>query len=102
MVNAGIDAYQGIQTSAGMDLKELKAKYGDRLTLWGAVDCGILVAGTTEDVRKEVEYEIKNGAPGGGYILGSANTIQAGVKYENYMGMLETLRKNGKYPVKTF
>jgi uroporphyrinogen decarboxylase len=99
MVEAGIDGYQAIQPSAGMDIRELKRRYGKRLTFWGAIECGLLVAGTVEDVRREVEYDLKYGAPGGGFILGSANTIQYGAKYENYMAMLETLRAKGSYPI---
>ncbi|HSA24479.1 MAG TPA: DNA polymerase, partial [Myxococcota bacterium] len=36
-VEAGYEAYQSIQESAGMDLAQVKARYGDRLTLWGGV-----------------------------------------------------------------
>ena len=99
MIDAGIDGYQAIQASAGMDIKVLKEKYGDKITLWGAVDCGTLVSGTLEDVKRETEYNIKYAAPGGGYILGSGNSIQVGSKYENYMCMLKTLSKYGKYPL---
>lgn len=34
-VEAGYDGYEGIQASAGMDMKQLKERVGGRLTLWG-------------------------------------------------------------------
>jgi uroporphyrinogen decarboxylase len=99
MVEAGIDALHGIQPSIGMDIKELKEKYGQRITLFGAVDCDTLIRGSPVDVVREVEYCLRYGAPGGGFVLTSSNSIQAGVQYENYMVMLKTLREKGIYPV---
>lgn len=99
MVKAGIDGYQGIELNAGMNLKELKEKNGDRICLFGGVDCDTLVRGSREDVRKEVEYAIKYAAPGGGLVITSGNTIMVGTKYENYMAMLENAREKGKYPI---
>ncbi|MEM2931146.1 MAG: uroporphyrinogen decarboxylase family protein, partial [Thermoproteota archaeon] len=42
MVDAGINAYQGIDVIAGMDLKEVKEKYGDKICLVGNVDPRII------------------------------------------------------------
>ncbi|KPJ63426.1 MAG: hypothetical protein AMS15_00260 [Planctomycetes bacterium DG_23] len=100
MLDAGIDGYQAIELNAGMDIKRLKEKYGGRLCLFGGVDCATLVAGSAEDVREEVRYAIKYGAPGGGLVITSGNTIMAGVKYENYMAMLDEVRKSGQYPIR--
>jgi uroporphyrinogen decarboxylase len=41
---------------------------------------------------------ILGGAPGGGFILSSSNTIHRGVRPENYRAMLEALRRFGRYP----
>lgn len=100
MIEAGIDGYQGIELTAGMDIGKLKEKYGDKLCLWGGVDCNTLIRGTKEDIRREVEYAIRYGAPGGGLVLTSGNTIQVGVKYENYLTMLKILQEKGTYPIK--
>jgi len=100
MVEAGIDAYQAIELQAGMDIKALKEKYDGKLCLFGGVDCSTLVAGTEEDVEREVEYAIRHGAPGGGLVLVSSNTIMAGVKYENYMKTLKTVKEKGVYSIK--
>jgi uroporphyrinogen decarboxylase len=88
MVDTGIDGLHGIQPSIGMDLRLLKEKYGQRLTLFGAVECDTLVKGSPEDVAREVETCLTYGAPGGGFVLTSSNSIQAGSRFENYMEML--------------
>jgi uroporphyrinogen decarboxylase len=99
MVDTGIDALHGIQPSIGMDVKRLKEEVGDQVTLFGAVECGTLVEGTPQDVEQEVEYCLKHGAPGGGFVLTTSNSVQAGTQYENYMAMLRVAREKGTYPI---
>jgi hypothetical protein len=99
-IEAGIDGIQAIQATAGMDIKRLKEKYGDELTFFGAIDGALLVKGTEDDIAREVIYNLKYGAPGGGFVLTSGNTIQIGVKFENYMKMLSVLKEYGNYPIK--
>ena len=53
-VEAGYDAYQSIQASASMDLKEVKRLYGDKLLLWGGVRVEHLMSGKPSDVREGV------------------------------------------------
>jgi len=96
---AGVDIIQAIQPSAGMDIRRLKARYGNVFTFMGAIDCDTLVRGTPEQVRQEVDYNLKWASPGGGHILCSGNTIQYGVPYENFMAMLARVRERGVYPI---
>jgi len=99
-VNMGIDGYQGIEPNAGMNLAEMKKLYGDKILFMGNVDCGrTLPFGTPEEVIEETKQCIRDGAPGGGYILSSCNTIQKSVPLENYMAMIETAHKYSKYPI---
>ena len=86
---AGVDCYQSLQTGAGMDMKRLKDEYGDKLCFWGGVSVENLIAGTMEEVRNDVRYAIRHGAPGGGFILGPSHSIAYGTKYENFMAMLD-------------
>jgi uroporphyrinogen decarboxylase len=99
MVEAGIDGLHGIQPGIGMDINKLKEKYGQKIALFGAVDCDTLVRGSPTDIEREVEYCLKHGAPGGGFVLTSSNSIQAGSKYENYLAMLKAAREKGVYPI---
>jgi uroporphyrinogen decarboxylase len=99
MIEAGIDALHGIQPDIGMDLKVLKEKYGHRLGLFGAVNCDTLVRGTPAAVEREVLDCLRYAAPGGGFVLTSSNSIQAGARYENYMAMLRAVRAHGGYPL---
>ena len=101
LVESGIDAYQAIEPVAGMDIVDLKQRFGSQLTLMGNIDCGrLLCDGTPEEVKQETRRVIEAVAPGGGFVLTSSNSIHRGVKLENYLAMLETVRKYGVYPIR--
>ena len=99
LVEAGYDAYESIQVSAGMDIKRLKEHFGNKLTLWGGVTNENLIGGTPEKVREDARYSIKWAAPGGGFIYGASHSLAVGTKYENLMAMKEAREKWGKYPI---
>lgn len=100
IVDTGIDCLDPIDPLAGMDLAEVKAKYGDRIAVKGNVDCADLMTfGTPEDVIAATREALRKGAPGGGYILSSSNSIHSSVKPENYLAMIQTLEKYGRYPI---
>lgn len=95
-----IDAYQGIEPFAGMNLSEIKEKYGHKVTLMGNVDCGrTLPFGTKNEIIEETKSCIKAAASGGGYILSSSNTISYPISGSALMTMIETGHKFGQYPI---
>ncbi len=94
----GIDALQPIEPQA-IDIIELKENRGKDFCLVGNVDVDLLSRGRPEQVEKEVKRLLKFVAPGGGFCLGSGNTVADYVKFENYLTMIETTRKYGKYPI---
>ena len=99
MIEAGIQALQGIQPRIGMDIGLLKDRVGDRLCLWGGVNCETLTSGTPAEVRAEVAYALRSASNNGGLILGSGNTVMVGVRWENYKAMLDALHDWGTYPI---
>ncbi|MCD6219134.1 hypothetical protein J7K43_01970 [Candidatus Calescamantes bacterium] len=94
-VESGVDGYGEIDAQAGMDIGEIKIRF-PHLTLWGNVDSAkTLVSGSREEIIAEARRCIDKGAPGGGYIFGSSNTIHPGVPVENFLLMIETAKKYG-------
>ncbi len=101
IVDSGIDCLDPIDPQAGMDLAMVKAQYGQRVALKGNVDCGLLMTfGTPEQVAEATKEALRRGAPGGGFILSSSNSIHSAVKPENYLALLDTWKKYGQYPLK--
>jgi uroporphyrinogen decarboxylase len=101
LIEMGMDGLHPIERKAGMNLAEVKAKYGDKLTLIGNVDATeVLPHGTEEDIKRQVIECLKTAAPGGGYILASDHSIHEGVPSENAKTMFKLAKKYGKYPIK--
>jgi uroporphyrinogen decarboxylase len=85
---------------AGMDIGEVKERYGHRIAVVGNVDCSILLPlGTEAEVIEAVKETIAKASVGGGHILSSSNSIHPAVKPENYGAMVTAAREHGKYPL---
>ncbi|MCP4376507.1 MAG: hypothetical protein GY794_10090 [bacterium] len=99
MIDSGITALDPIDQQGGMDLGEVKAKFGDRVAIKGNVDCAeTMTNGSVEDMIVATKAALKTGMPGGGYICSSSNSIHSAVKPENYKAMLDTIKEFGTYP----
>ena len=84
-----------------MDINRVKEEYGDRLALLGNINMDFpLSRGNPKDVEELVIKRIRGLAPGGGYILSTSNSVAEYIPLENYIAMLETGHKYGKYPIK--
>lgn len=99
LIEAGIDGWHGIQPSIGMDLAQLKKRYGDRLCFFGGVNCETLVEGTPDQARAEVRHAIQHAAPGGGLVVTTGNVLQPGIQLSNYLAAREAVRHYGRYPI---
>jgi uroporphyrinogen decarboxylase len=98
LVEAGIDIIHPLEPIAGMDLGKVKQEYGDRVCIMGNVDCSYLLPfGTEKQIETEVKDCLRKAARGGGYILGSSNSIHSGVKPENFIAMVEAAKQHGTY-----
>jgi len=101
MLDSGIDGYLAVEPRAGMNIGELKERYGDRVALLGNVDCAYtLVFGSEEDVRRETRAVIDAAAAGGGLVVASSNSIHSWVKVENFLAMISEARRYGVYPLR--
>ena len=92
----GLDILWPVQPNAqGMDPRELKAEFGDRLAFWGAIDVQqVLPFGTVEDVRRHVREQIEILGAGGGYILSSGHNLLKAFPLENILALYDEAIKN--------
>jgi len=98
LIDAGIDGYNPLEAKAGLDVVELKKKYGKRLAWVGNIDVRVLANGSEEDIKKEVLHKL-NAARGGGYIFQSDHSVPDNVPPENYRYAIELVKKFGRYPL---
>ena len=78
-----------------MSLKELKSQIGHQVCLVGNVSVDVLARGTTEQTRQEVQRCLRDGSPGGGYMITSSNSIPNYAIPENVLAMADEIRKAG-------
>lgn len=90
-------ALHSLDPMAGVDIREVKRLYGDRVALCGNVHCAALQTGTDEDVRKSAEYCLTYGAENGGYIFATSNVPFKGMPPERYQMILDIWKKMRKY-----
>jgi uroporphyrinogen decarboxylase len=99
IIASGVDGLHPIEPKA-MDIVELKRTVGRRIALCGNIDLGYtLTRGTPAEVEAEVKERIRVLAPGGGYVLGSSNSVPEYVPLENYTAMREACLRYGRYPI---
>lgn len=97
-IEAGFDILNPIQTSAkGMDLKDLKRNFGDKIVFQGGIDTQQVLRGRPENVEREVKKVIDSLAPGGGYLLGPSHNFIRDIPIENIIKMFETAIEYGVY-----
>lgn len=95
-IRAGIEVVQPLQANTGMDVLELKKEFGKDLTFWGNIDERAL-AGTLEDIEREIASKIPEAMKGGGYIYHSDHSIPPTVSLENFRHAMKMLEKYGTY-----
>ncbi len=70
-----------------------KARWGDRLSLIGGLDVDLLCRANEETVRRQVRETLEVCLPGGGYCLGTGNSVANYVPVQNYLAMLDEGRR---------
>lgn len=102
MLDAGFDILNPVQTAAAsMDPRELKKRFGARVTFWGGgVDTQkTLPFGTPDEVRAEVRERLRIFGPGGGFVFNTIHNVQPRIPAENVLAMYETVRQFDTYPI---
>lgn len=83
----GIDAKHSFE-DAIEPVGSVKKRYGDRIGVVGGIDMDFLSRQSAEEVARYSRKVLEECAPGGGYALGSGNSVANYVPVENYFAML--------------
>ena len=97
LLDMGVDCLNPMDPS-GVDYRDYKRRYGDRVTLSGNIDITWpLVKGTLEDVERDVKEHMDVLKPGGRWIAGSSHSIVNYIPHENFAAMINAIHKYGAY-----
>lgn len=98
-IDAGVKVLDPIQTSAkNMDIKEIKEKFGDKLTFHGAIDTQhVLPNSSPSEIREVVKETLDIMGNGGGYFFSPSHRIQQDTKTETIAAMYDAVKEFRNY-----
>lgn len=96
IIDCGYDAKHSFEDAITPSIFDLHKRYGDRICLMGGIDVDLLCRADEPTIRARVRRMIDEMGPGGGYILGSGNSIAEYVPIENYRAMLDEGLRYGR------
>ncbi len=97
-IEIGVDAYNPLEAKAGLDVIELRRRYGHRIGFCGNLDVRRWADGPRDEIRAMVLRKL-NAAKGGGYIPQSDHSVPGNISGENYDYVVGLLRQYGRYPL---
>jgi len=96
IADVGIDAKHSFEHVI-MPVWEAKRRWGHRMALLGGVDMDVLSRGSEQEVRAYTRRCIEECAPGGGWALGSGNSVANYIPVANFLAMLDEGWRCGRY-----
>jgi len=97
-IEMGVDAYNPLEAKAGLDVVNLRRKYGHGIAFCGNMNV-IEWAHESQERLKAIVLRKLNAAKGGGFIFQSDHSVPSNVSAENYEYVVNLVRKYGKYPL---
>jgi uroporphyrinogen-III decarboxylase len=97
MVETGVDCVEPLDPLGGVVIADVKRRIGDKVALMGGVDNRLLAMGTLEQVKDDCARCIREGAPGGGYILACGDMLPTETAPEKVRAMVEAAETLGRY-----
>ena len=83
MLDCGVNCMYPCEPNSGMDMVEIRRKYGDRLCIKGGIDKFALRKGR-DAIDRELEYKLSGETLGGGVVFGLDHRIPNGVHIDDY------------------
>ncbi len=87
----GIDGFHSFQDTI-VPVEEVYKKYGDRISILGGVDVGLLASGTPEQVRARCRQILDVCGQNGGFAIGTGNSLTNYCNIDNYYAMIDEAR----------
>lgn len=97
-IQMGIDGYNPLEAKAGMDVIDLRKRYGHRIAFCGNNDVQVWETGDEAAIRREVLRKL-NAAKGGGMVFMSDHSVSSGVSGKTYDSIVKLVREYGRYPL---
>lgn len=97
-IEIGVDALNPLEAKAGLDVVNLRRKYGHQIGFCGNMDV-IEWANKSQEELKAIVLRKLNAAKGGGFIFQSDHSVPSTVSVGNYEYVLNLVHQYGQYPI---
>ncbi len=97
-IEIGLDAYNPLEAKSGLDVVEIRKKYGHEMGFCGNIDALAWANDSLDELKAQVLRKL-NAAKGGGYIVQSDHSVPSNVSAERYGFVVDLVKKYGKYPL---
>lgn len=91
LIECGLKVINPLQASVGLNVVELRKKYGKQLVLYGNISAPKM-AGPLDELEEEIRAKVPI-AKEGGYIFHSDHSVPPNVSFQRYKWIIETARK---------
>jgi uroporphyrinogen decarboxylase len=98
-IETGVDAYNPLEAKAGLDVVDLRQKYGHRIAFCGNMNV-MEWAECSQAELKAIVMRKLNSAKGGGWIFQSDHSVPSNVSGQNYDYVVNLVREYGRYPLR--
>ena len=96
LIECGVDVIQPLEAKSGLDVRELRKTYGDRVTFWGNINAINMADGSDEEIKQEIRSKLTPFRDaGGGYMYHSDHSVPPEVSFDRYRLVLDLVRKYG-------
>jgi uroporphyrinogen decarboxylase len=100
IIEAGFAGIHSLEPKANIDLQIVKKEFGDKLVLSGNLDTtDVLCQSNLDIIREDVARCIRSGAPNGGYLFSSSNSLFKGHKVEAIQEAYKYVKEINQYPI---
>jgi uroporphyrinogen decarboxylase len=97
-ISMGLDSYNPLEAKSGLDVVDLRRKYGHRMGFCGNMDALAWANAPLPELRRQTLHKL-NAARGGGYIFQSDHSVPSNVSAERYEYVVKLVRQYGVYPL---
>lgn len=96
IIDCGIDAKHSYEDQI-LPPEAAKKKFGDSMAVLGGIDVDFLCRAEEKEIRARTREVLEKCMPGGGYALGTGNSVANYIPLDNFLAMVDEGWKCGHY-----
>jgi uroporphyrinogen decarboxylase len=96
-IETGFDWIHPLEARAGNDVRQLKPRYGDKITLVGNINADILASGDRAAIKEEISSKVPVAKEHGGYVYYIDHSIPPTISFDDHNYAINLVNEYGQY-----